>query len=258
MNTVSVESVSSTPLTEDAPVDADAAYMLHSPIDIVAVLRDISRNRTLVNVHFGGQDSLITPLVGVDSAAGELLFDRSGSGRLNQAVLAARQLLFYTSQDNVKIRFSTAAAREVRRDNDVAFAVRLPETMLRLQRRECFRIVAPVLQPIQCIVTMTLDDEVRYVDTRVHDISQGGVSLLLQTGQLPAEAGKRYPNCRLNLPNTGNAVVTLETVFWYDVKLLNGQSMARVGCKYVRPTMPALALIQRHIMKLERERKTRD
>ena len=256
MSTASVEiSVRS---NEPELADSEAAFLLHSRIDILAVLRDITRSRTLVNVHFGGEDSLITPLIDVDGAAGELVFDCSGSRRLNAAVLAARQLLFYTSQDNVKIRFTTTGAHEIRRNGQAAFAARLPESMLRLQRRECFRINAPVLHPIQCMITVEDAGRVRYVETRVHDISQGGVSLLLAPGELPAETGKRYPNCRIVLPQTGNAVVTLETVFWFDLELPNGQSMSRAGCKYVRPTMPALALIQRHIMRLERERIARD
>jgi len=34
--------------------------------------------------------------------------------------------------------------------------------------------------------------------------------------------------------------------------------MLRVGCQFVRPSMSALALIQRYMMRLERDRKSRD
>jgi len=238
--------------------DENAAFLLHSRIDIIAVLRDIARSRTLVHVHLGsGYDSMLTPLLGVDTAAGEILIDASGSPKLNRNLLQAQRLLFYTSLDKVQIRFTTAAARRVEHEGREAFSVRLPETMLRLQRRECYRVIAPVTRPIQCFVPLEQPHGVRYVETRVHDISQGGVALIVRRDDLPAEAGKRYPNCRLVLPDSGAAVVTLETVFACDVELLNEQTLGRVGCKYVRPSMPALSLIQRHMMKLEREQTRR-
>jgi hypothetical protein len=39
--------------------------------------------------------------------------------------------------------------------------------------------------------------------------------------------------------------------------LLNGKQMMRVGCQFVRPSMSALALIQRYMMRLERDKKSR-
>ena len=254
---LSAESVQASS-TAELP-DEDAAYLLHSRLDIIAVLRDLARKRTLLNVHCAGShDALVTPLLEVDSTGGEILFDASGSSKLNESLVRAPKLLFYTAQDNVKIRFSTGAARPVRRAEQVGFAVRLPESMLRLQRRDCYRIVAPVLQPIQCTVPMQVESNVRYIDTRVHDISLGGVSLLVEPGSMIAEAGRQFPNCRIVLPGTGNAMVTLETVFACDLRLLNDRTLVRMGCKFVRPTMPALSLIQRHMMRLERERITRD
>lgn len=39
--------------------------------------------------------------------------------------------------------------------------------------------------------------------------------------------------------------------------LLNDKTVLRVGCKFVRPSMAALGLIQRQMMKLERELKAK-
>ncbi|RPI45244.1 MAG: flagellar brake protein, partial [Betaproteobacteria bacterium] len=136
-------------------------------------------------------------------------------------------------------------------------AVPLTETMLRLQRREFYRLLAPVAHPLTCIVTLAEGNVVRYIETRLHDISQGGVSLIADSGGLPAELGRHYPNCRIVLPETGNAIVTLEAVFTCDVTLRNARAVARIGCKYVRPSMPALSLIQRHMLKLECARRAR-
>jgi len=241
------------------PDAGEAPFLLRARIDIVAVLRDVARTRTLVHAHFGSaRDSLLTPLLAVDGTAGEIVFDSSGSERLNRSLMQAQHLLFYTSHGEVTVRFITAGARRVRHEGKEAFAVRLPDTLLRLQRRECHRVLAPVaVHSIRCLIAIEASSTPRYVDTRVHDISQGGASIIVQPGEFPVEVGKRYPNCRIVLPETGHAVVTLETVFTCDPALLNGQAAARIGCRYVRPTIPALALIQRHMLKLERGRRSR-
>ncbi len=243
----------------DEGVGDESPYLLHSRVDIAAVLRDIVRTRGLASVHFGGgQETLLTPLLVVDPTAGEIVFDRSGSDRLNQALLRASKLLFVSAHDKVKVRFSTGPARVVQHEGQEAFSVRMPESMLRLQRREFYRALAPVARPVRCVVPVDGPKGVRNIETRLHDISQGGVAVVAQPDDLPAEIGACYPNCRIVLPEAGNVVVTLRAVNMIVMTLLNGKQMMRVGCQFVRPSMSALALIQRYMMKLEREKRARD
>ena len=237
----------------------ESAYLLHSRIDIAAVLRDIVRGRGLASVHFGaGQETLLTPLLSVDPHANEIVFDCSGSERLNEALLRASKLLFVSAQDKVKVRFSTGPARPVRHAGRNAFAVDLPESMLRLQRREFYRVLVPVARPVRCVVPVKHGNGVRNVEARLHDISQGGIAVVTQPGELPDEIGAIYRDCRIALPDTGNLVVSLQTANKHVLQLLNGKQMVRIGCLFVHPGMAATALIQRYIMKLERDKKARD
>jgi len=248
------------PLTSvTAPPAADESpYLLHARMDIVAVLRDIARSRSLVTVHFGsGQEALLTPLLGADAAANELVFDCSGSEAMNQSVLKAAKLLYYGLHDKVRIRFNTGPARSVQWQSRNAFAVPLPDSMLRLQRRELYRVPAPVTRPIRCVIPVEEKDRMRHVETRLHDISQGGVALVAQPSDIKVELGMSFPNCRIVLPDAGNAVVMLEVVHVREEKLLNDKTALRIGCKFVRPSMAALSLIQKQMMKLERELKAK-
>jgi c-di-GMP-binding flagellar brake protein YcgR len=237
----------------------ESPYLLHARVDIAAVLRDLVRSRELASVHFvGGQDTLLTPLLAVDPAADAIVFDCSGSARINQSLMRASRLLFIASHDKVKIRFTTGPARVVQHEARDAFAVRLPDSMLRLQRREFYRLLAPVARPVRCVIPVDRGNGVRSIETRLHDISQGGVALVAQPGDLPGEIGALYPNCRIVLPEVGNLMVSLRTANMLTMTLLNGKQMQRVGCQFVRPSMAALALVQRYMMRLERERKSRD
>jgi len=242
----------------DASAGDESPYLLHSRIEIVAVLRDIVRARGLASVHCGGQDTLLTPLLCVDAAAGELVFDCSGSERLNEALLRASKLLFVSSHDKVKIRFTTGPATLAWHEGRPALAVRVPDSMLRLQRREFYRVLVPVARAVRCVIPVPRAAGVENVEARLHDISQGGVAVILQPGELPAEIGAVYPNCRIVLPEAGNVLVALQVANLHTVTLLNGKHNARIGCRFVNPGMAALALIQRYMMKLERSRKSRD
>lgn len=257
MNETIIESPPQTPATAP-PADDESPYVLHARMDIVAVLRDVARTRALVTVHFGsGQEALLTPLLAVDTAGGELIFDCSGSEAMNESVLKARKLVHYGLHDKVRVRFNTGPARRIQWQGRSAFAVTLPDSMLRLQRRELYRVPAPVTRPVRCVIPIEDKDRMRHLETRLHDISQGGVALIAQPNDMKFEPGMSFPNCRLVLPDSGNAFVMLEVVHVREEKLLNDKIVLRVGCKFVRPSMAALALVQKQMMKLERELKAK-
>jgi c-di-GMP-binding flagellar brake protein YcgR len=239
--------------------DDESRYILTSRIEIVHVLRDLVRTRALANVQMGGgQETLLSPLLAVDTAAGEVIFDRCGSDALNQSVLRARNLLFVSAQDKIKIRFFTPPARVLVRDGGEAFAAPLPTELLRLQRREAYRLQVPVVRPVLCIFALDADKGQRYVETRIHDIGQEGVAVIAQPDEICVDVGTCYANCRIVLPEAGNVVVTMEIRHSRDITLANGKKLLRIGCQFVRPSMAALNLVHRYMMKIERERRARE
>lgn len=193
-----------------------------------------------------------------NAAAGEIVFDCSGSESLNRGLLAGRKLLFFTSHDKVKVRFSTGPAQRIEKSGRPAFCVQFPDSMLRLQRREFYRVLAPIARPVRCVLPIDEEDSVRNVEARLRDISQGGVAIIVNPGDLPADLHTRIPNCKIALPDVGNVMVALETVYMVEMTLLNAKTVMRVGCQFVRPSMAALALVQRYMMKLERDKRARD
>jgi len=248
-----------------APADAahaeidESSFTLHSRLEIVHVLRDLVRTRALTTVHFGDSaETLLTALLAVDSSADQMTFDCSGSEALNRNLLKARTLLFQSFQEKIQIRFTTPPAHIVQTDGRNAFGVALPQSMLRLQRREFYRALAPVSRAVKCIVPVANEGREGYVETRLHDIGLGGIALIAQPGEFDMSNGQVYANCRIVLPDVGNVVATLEICNKHDMTLLNGKSMLRVGCRFVNPSMAALSLVQRYIMALERDRRAKE
>jgi flagellar brake protein len=244
-------------MTAAEPSLDESTYLLHSPLEIAHVLRDIMRRHSLTTIHFdAGHEVLLTALLAIDPATNELVFDASGNARLNQAVLAAPRLLFFSNQDKIKVRFVTARARVVRWQGRDAFAVAQPKSLLRLQRRENYRLLAPVAHPVKCVIPVAEENGQRAAEARLHDIGLGGVGLIMAPAELPVMPGMQWPNCRIVLPESGNVIATLEVRFAASAALSNRKTVLRVGCVFVRPSMAALTMVQRYMLRLERAKRT--
>ena len=117
---------------------------------------------------------------------------------MNQRALQAEKLTAATMLDKVKIQFSLAGLQATQASGRPVFAAHLPETVLRLQRREFFRLPTPIANPLKCRTTLRIDGEAAQdLDINLLDISGGGVGLMMPTtfqGKLPV--GTSRPRSR--------------------------------------------------------------
>ena len=235
--------------------DSHSQYFLYSRAEIAAVLRSIIQKGVLATVHFDeGRAFFLTPIIGLLPDNAEFLFDVSGSESMNTRVLKAGQLVFTAVVDKVKIQFDLEHPRRVEYQGRSAFAGDLPKRLLRLQRREFFRLSTPVLNPIRMCVTLEPDGQV--LDVPLLDISGGGVGLMLslELAKLLSQ-GQKLENCDITLPGEGLLVANLCVRNLFDVTTRSGMRYVRVGCEFVGMSSAKLTSVQRYIIHVERERK---
>jgi c-di-GMP-binding flagellar brake protein YcgR len=96
------------------------------------------------------------------------------------------------------------------------------------------------------------------MEANVIDISGGGLAVMVPPTGMLFKAGDVFPNCRIELPEVGIVIATLEVRNVFDVTLRSGAQVARAGCQFSNLPGPTLALVQRYIIKVERERKARE
>ena len=242
--------------TELLHLDHYSEYLLRSPREVMAVLRQVAAQGDLITIYFNsGKDFLLTTLLEVNDK--ELLLDRGSSEEMNQRALTAEKLFCITRHDKVKLQFILPGVHETQHQGRSAFAAALPETLLRLQRREYFRLHTPITRPLICrIPAVMTDGSVQVYEHNVIDISLGGMSI--QVGELPFEAGQEWHDCTIDLPQIGVLNVTLSILNFYDITLRTGQRSQRAGCRFVDMPTNAQNLIQRYIVRIERERKARE
>ena len=237
-------------------LDHYSEYLLRSPREVLAVLRQVVAQGDLITIYFNsGKDFLLTTLLEVNDK--EALFDRGSNEEMNQRALAAEKLFCITRHDKVKLQFILPGVREIQHQGRSAFAALLPETLLRLQRREYFRLHTPITRPLICRIPAAMTDgSVQVYEHNVIDISLGGMSL--QVGEVPFETGQEWNDCTIDLPQIGVLNVSLRIVNFYDITLRTGQRSQRVGCRFVDIPASSQNLIQRYIVRIERERKARE
>jgi c-di-GMP-binding flagellar brake protein YcgR len=235
-------------------------YLLYSRSEILFVLRAIIQKGALLTVHFdNGNHFFLTALLAISDDGKWVYFDPGSDEAINKRALAASKLIFTTMLDKVKVQFSLASLMPATEGKRQVFAGKTPETVLRLQRREYYRLSTPISNPLHCMLNVPKGGgDADKVDAVVVDISGGGVGLQVPIGLAALfEAGKEIPDAKINLPDEGLIVTTLCVRNSYTVTGKSGQANLRVGCEFVNLPGTRLTMIQRYITRIERERKAR-
>lgn len=240
--------------------DVYSKYLLYSKTEILFLLRSVMQKGSLITVYFDqGKSFLLTALVAVNADNGQVLFDMGSDAEMNERALKAERLLFTTSLDKVKVQFSLKSLQKTDFGGRPAFRGAFPETVLRLQRREYYRLTTPVANPIRCQLNGTREDGSGFsASPALLDISGGGVGLMLEPERADDfKVDARFSDCRISLPEEGALVCNLVVRNAFAVTTKSGNHYLRVGCEYVDLPGTRLTMIQRYITRVERERKAR-
>ena len=243
------------PQDRDDQQDEDTRFAVTQPAEIVFVLKKIMQNRQLVTAYLnGGTEFALTSLLDVRPEDGDLILDMGSDATINRKLLEAEKVLFVTSHDQVKVKLRANEISEVKHEGRPALRIPMPRTLVRIQRREHYRIATPITKPLICALPMPDKGPGAQAETILLDISIGGVALMDNHGATSFTIGDRFDNCRIGLPEVGTLVVTLEVCNSFDTPLKNGLTFRRCGCRFVNLQPQAENLVQRYIMHLERSR----
>lgn len=233
-------------------------YRIESRREIVSLLRTIGEKNQLIRVLINGEsDVAVTSILDVDPDADLVVLDCSINRDQNRRMVTAHRLQCETTLDKIRILFSTDDVEECEHEGRPALCINIPRTLIRLQRRELYRMETPLTNPVRCTIPLPADLGGGTVTLPLADISGGGIALLDDKMVLDNTAGFLYRNCRIDLPDIGAALTSLEVRSSHDLTLPNGKTKRRIGLQFINLPKPTTALVQKYIMKLERERNAR-
>jgi len=237
--------------------DDDSNYHVHSKLEIASILRDVMTGKSLVSAYFDAANaSLLTAILAVDAAADRLLLDCGPDPQINERLLRADRLVCVTSLDRVKIQFVTGTPRRIRHEGREAFQLPLPERLLRLQRREYFRLSTPIASPLKCAITPAGNDTGATHSLHIADISGGGFAASAET-ELPALEPLSRFHAVITLPEGDVLRVDVELRNTFEITLANGRRLRRYGWKFLVLPERARIVLERYVMQQQRLLKTR-
>ena len=117
-----------------------------------------------------------------------------------------------------------------------------------------------MISPIGCQIAIEqFAGSVKTFEPKVADISGGGISLTAPTNLAEAcQPDTLFKDCRLDLPGEGVLLVNLRVRKMVEISANTGIHNLRIGCEFVGLPGTRLAMIERYITRIERERKARD
>jgi len=233
-------------------------YQVDSRREIIALLRGLQDSKQLISmlIH-SGAEAFITSILEVDDSNNTVIVDCAPGQLANQRIVEAPRVSFEGLLDKIGIQFSTTDIQIVDFEDRPALRFAIPPNMIRLQRREYYRINTPLSMPIKASFPIENGGQTETVKLMLVDISCGGIAVLDEKKVLDCTVGKTYEHCKVDLPNIGLVDVGLQVRNSQELVLLNGKTNRRVGCQFLHLSNTTLASIQRYIMKLERERNAR-
>jgi flagellar brake protein len=238
--------------------DQFSKFLLQSRNEMVPVLRGLIDAVSQVTMFFNeGRDMVLTSLAGITDNT--LWLDLGPSSEMNRKALDSDRLFCVTQLDKVKIQFVLRGLSKGEYDKRPAFSATFPENVLRLQRREYFRLSLPLTRPLKCSLSFTpANAPLVKTDCNVGDISGGGIGLVGLPATMPLELGMELSNVRLDLPEVGVITGKLRVCSLIESVNRMGAASKRAGCEFINLPGPMMTLLQRYIIKVERERKARE
>lgn len=235
-------------------------YRIDSRQEIIVLLRSLAARRQLLHMNFGAPaQSLVTAILAVHESDGSLIVGGSSVSLGNLRIVEGGPIAFETVHDHVRVMFSVDRAEICEYQNHPALRMALPVSLIRLQRRENFRVPMPVATPVRCTIRIAHGSgrDADSVSLALQNVSGGGIAIIDESMTLDDTIGRIYTDCQIDLPGAIRIVTKLQIRNSRNLKLTNGKTVRRLGCLFLDLPGPMLAAVQRYILKLEGEQNAR-
>ncbi|MCE2949759.1 MAG: flagellar brake protein [bacterium] len=240
-----------------AEADDLSRFLIRSPTQIRQILAAIAEHHEIVTAYFNrGRQFLLTAIVDVDVVGKRIVLDRGSDEAVNARLLESDRVVLVSAHEKVKVQFSVKQVRAIEHDGRPAFSIALPAELLKLQRRECFRVRTSASEPVR--VRLPIGEPGNMLELQALDISIGGLAAFVSLPASRAEVGNRFPGASLQIGTGSSFTVELELRSLNSVRLRNGTDSTRAGFMFVDLPESAQQQIQRYLMRVERERRNRE
>jgi c-di-GMP-binding flagellar brake protein YcgR len=229
------------------------AYQVTSRREIIALLRSLREHNQLVRMIYGnGSEAVVTSVLNVNENSGYVVIDSAPGRMQNARIVESSHISFETSLDRIRIIFNAPQVEACDFDGLPALRFEIPNFVVRLQRREFYRVPTPRVA-MHVPVPQPEGEPALTAVVAVQNISAGGIGFVDEKMLLDNTQGIIYDRCSIAIPGGTPLICKIEIRNSMDVTLTTGKVIRRLGGKFVELPKPMLAVVQKWITKIERD-----
>lgn len=238
------------PLLDLIDIADHEKYLTNSRTKIITSLLELAKTPSLVNAYYNhGKAHQITTIIDVLADRDLVIIECGPDSDSNRELLAAGSATCLSKFNDIDIRFQLHELRKARYRGQSVFAAPIPDSLLRLQRREFFRVPAPLIEPITCRFKTEEGDD---LELPLADISIGGLGIIDAKQRYNGKVGTTLKAVTLTFPNGGGEMeVALEVRGVFMHSRMEGQREQRIGCSYIDLRHDQSSFIQRYVNRLQ-------
>ena len=193
----------------------------------------------------------VTEILSIDWKAGLMWLGTPYEKSLSAHCNASTAYVMVSFPDGVKVQFAGIGILQSEYQGADALRIAIPKSIVRLQRRNYFRVVADEELNSQ----VKLEIPAVQAQASLIDISLAGIGFTIQTVASQHERGEIMKDVRLTLPDgEGSMLVELEV---RNIKTMNDNpELVQLGCEMKMLDRGAERRLQRFLLATERRQRT--
>ena len=242
---------------EYLPRGQDIEFRINSKREMQFILQDIADKGSRVALYYDDHNFILTTLIGANTKGAWL--EVGPFPPENKNVTLSDKVTFVSLHQHVKVQFVTHDIKIALLEGDESFYTDLPDFMLRIQRRDYFRLSIQASTNLTCIIPIrpynpAKPDEPEILrEVPVVDISGGGLALLCGEHETELAPKTVFQNCLVALPDIGTIKINIEVRNNIKITARDDSVTTRVGCQFVRLDNQMQSMLQSYIVRLQSE-----
>lgn len=227
-------------------------YLKQNPLAILNILRDLQKQSTPLLINWSSHQFISRVL---DANQQHVIIDYGSQQAENNAALTASNLNVVAETNGAKVEFVIPHLQTINDQGLPAFTFPIPDKLWFIQRREFFRISAPLHPAYYGNVTLPDKQLLRF---RLFDLSLGGIGVLLDNPPpVDMVPGMEFPQMELDMGQWGNFSFDVQLLSIGERKLVDHKNetivIPRLSFRFLKLTTAQERSLQQIIFSLERE-----
>jgi flagellar brake protein len=230
-------------------------YVVQNHKEILQIIHGLKDEMCSLKVSFNqDQEDYLTTIIDADDDY--VYLDMSIDEAFNKRMLASSELLIYKDY-GIRVKWQSLQHTKIELSDGNALRLELPEELVRLQRREFFRLKTPIVEPIVCNIPLVniLKPEVEeIVQYNLVDISLSGLAIISnQRFHSSFIVGAIFEHCKINLPDAGEVSLNLEVKYITQIEAYRAKdNYYRIGFEHKNSSHSDKHKIHKYTQHLER------